>query len=410
MITRRTLLAMISSAPLAIRSALHPPALRERRAICRGIFTFVLEPDGAVTMCVQPGLGYDGRHAGLGHTDPLLPNVAFDLPAVRGAADVASGIVTSFAVMPDGRILAWGINARGGLGITPLAEFEATGQVRKVPAAPTPVVGISDAVRVASSGDHTLAVTKAGAAYAWGYNIIGQLGIGPMPAFNYRHSEQVPYVVPFPIRVPRLSGVVDIAVGGSHSLALLEDGSVWAWGLNRQGQLGDGTTVDRNTPVAVTGVAGAAAVVAGSTISGALLRDGTVMAWGWGNGGLGRKLYTWDAPHPTPAPVAGVTGVRALACGESHMLAITTAGTVISWGNDLVGEVGHPGALPAQVPGLRGVRSVSADVARSVATLADGTIMAWGNVPTFAGPGQRSRRTTSVPRPFVMEGLKNPPA
>jgi alpha-tubulin suppressor-like RCC1 family protein len=410
MITRRTLLAMISSAPLAVRSTLQTPALRERRAICRGTFTFVLEPDGAVSLCVLPGLGYDGRHAGLGHSDPLPLNVAFDLPAVRSTDDVASGIVTSFAVMPDGRILAWGINARGGLGITPLAEFEATGQVRKVPTAPTPVLDITDAVRVSSSGDHTLAVTRAGAVYAWGYNIVGQLGVGAMPVFNYRHGEQVPYVVPFPMRVPGLSGVVGVAAGGSHSLALLEDGSVWAWGLNKQGQLGDGTTVNRSTPVAVTGVAGAVAVVAGSMISGALLRDGTVMAWGWGNGGLGRKLFTWDAPHPTAAPVAGVTGVRALACGESHMLAITGAGAVISWGSDLVGEVGHAGALPAPVPGLKGVRSVSADVARSVATLTDGTIMAWGNVPAFAGAGQRPRRTTSTPRPFVMEGLKYPPA
>lgn len=171
MITRRTLLAMISSAPLALRSALQTPAPRERRAICRGSFTFVLEPDGAVTMCPQPGFIFDGRHAGLGHSDPLPESLAFELPAVRGAVDIASGITTSFAVMPDGRILAWGINARGALGITPLAEFEATSQVRKVPAAPTPVLDITDAVRVASSGDHTLAVTRAGAAYAWGYNV-----------------------------------------------------------------------------------------------------------------------------------------------------------------------------------------------------------------------------------------------
>lgn len=409
MITRRTLLAMISWAPLAVRSALQTPALRERRAICRGTFTFVLEPDGAVAMCVQDGFFYDGRHAGLGHSDPLPFNVAFDLPAVRHAEDVASGIVTSFAVMPNGRILAWGINARGGLGITPLAEFEATGQVRRVPTAPTPVLDITDAVRVASGGDHTLAVTKAGAVYAWGYNILGQLGIGAMPVFNYRHGEQVPHVVPYPTRVPGLSGVVAVAAGASHSLALLEDGTVRAWGLNSLGQLGDGTTVNRNTPVVVTGVAGAVAIVAGSVISGALLGDGTVMAWGHGNGGLGRKLLTQDAPHPTPAAVAGVSGVRALACGESHMLAITAAGTVVSWGSNLVGEVGHAGALPAPVPGLRGVRSVSADVARSVATLADGTIMVWGNVPHYARPGQRSRRTTSTPMPFVVQGLKNPP-
>jgi alpha-tubulin suppressor-like RCC1 family protein len=409
MMTRRTLLALISSVPLAARSALQTPARRERRAICRGTFTFVLEPDGAVNMCVLEGLGYDGRHAGLGHTDPLTFNLAFDLPAVRHAVDLASSGPTSCAVMPDGRILAWGINARGGLGITPLAEFEATGQVRPVPTAPTPVLDITDAVRVASGGDHTLAVNGAGAVYAWGYNILGQLGIGAMPDFNFKYGSQVPNVVPYPVRIPGLSGVIAVAAGGSHSLALLKDGTVRAWGQNRRGQLGDGTTVNRNTPVAVTGVAGAVAIVAGSEISGALLGDGTVMAWGHGNGGLGRKVFKLDAPHPTPAAVAGVGGIRALACGESHMLAITAAGTVVSWGSNLVGEVGHAGELPAPVPGLKSVRSLSADVARSVATLADGTIMVWGNVPQYARAGRNPGRTTSTPMPFVVKGLKNPP-
>jgi alpha-tubulin suppressor-like RCC1 family protein len=382
-----------------VHAALQTPARRERRARCFGQFTYILEPDGRVTMTLLDGLGFDHRHSGLGGSDPIPNNIAFDLPAVRQAVDVVRGGAASLALMPDGRILAWGINARGDLGITPLSEFERTGIARPTPEAPTPVLDIADAVGVAGGGNHTLAVTRSGAVYAWGYNIAGQLGLGGMPEIKFKTGSQAPWVVPYPMRVAGLSDVIAVAAGGSHSLALLKDGTVRAWGLNQRGQLGDGTTVNRNAPVAVTGVAGAIAIVAGSQISGALLADGTVMAWGHGNFGLGRKGFKPDGPHPIPAPVPGVSGIRALACGESHMLALTNAGTIVSWGTDLVGEVGHRKQLPTPIPSLKGVRYVAADVARSLATLADGTIMAWGKVP---------KATTTEPRPFVASGLKNP--
>ena len=399
MMTRRTALTLIASVPLVANSALQTPGRRERRALCYGTFTYVLEPDGHVTLCLLDGMGYDHRHSGLGSTDPIPYNAAFDLPAVRQAVDVVRGGAASFAVMPDGRVLAWGINARGDLGITPLAEFEATGIARRDPTTPTPVLEIADVTQVAAGGNHTLAVTRSGALYSWGYNIVGQLGIGGMPDIRFKTGSQAPHVVPYPTRSRELTGVVAVAAGGSHSLTLLKDGTVRAWGLNRRGQLGDGTTINRHAPVVVSGVTGAVAIVAGSEISGALLGDGTVMTWGDGNGGLGRKGFKPDGPHPTPAPVAGITGIRALACGESHMLAITAAGAVVSWGTNLVGEIGHVGALPAPVTGLKDVRFVSADVARSVATLADGTIMVWGKVP-----GATSR----VPIPLAVKGLRNP--
>jgi len=310
----------------------------------------VLEPDGSVTLILLDGLFYDHRHSGLGNSDAIPFNVAFDLPAVRQAADVVRGGSGSFAIMPDGRILAWGINARGDLGITPLAEFESTGIARRAPNAPTPVLEIADALQVAGGSDHTLAVTRSGFVYSWGYNIAGQLGLGGMPDIKFKRGSQAPWVVPYPTRIRELSDAIAVAAGGSHSLVLLKDGTVRAWGSNRLGQLGDGTTTERKSPVVVSGVTNATAIVAGSQISGALLRDGTVMTWGRGNGGLGRKGFKPDGPHPTPAPVDGVTGVRALACGESHMLAITAAGTVMSWGTNLVGEVGHAGALPRLCP------------------------------------------------------------
>jgi alpha-tubulin suppressor-like RCC1 family protein len=230
-----------------------------------------------------------------------------------------------------------------------------------------------------------------------------------MPAISFKTSSQAPYAVPYPVRIAGLSGVVGVAAGDAHSLALLDDGTVRAWGDNRLGQLGDGTTVNRHAPVVVTGIAGAVAVVAGSRISAAVLGDGTVMTWGHGNGGLGRTGFKPDAPHPTPARVTGVTGIRAIACGESHVLAMTATGTVVSWGSELVGEVGHARPqVPTPIAGLTRVRSVGADVARSLATLADGTIMVWGNVPRFTRADGRAADTTRSPVPLVVTGLKNP--
>jgi alpha-tubulin suppressor-like RCC1 family protein len=134
------------------------------------------------------------------------------------------------------------------------------------------------------------------------------------------------------------------------------------------------------------------------------------MTWGRGNGGLGRKDVKADAPNPVPGRVTGVTGIRALTCGSGHVLAITAAGTLVAWGDDTHGEVGHGSPGPATVPGLKGVRSVSATSLRSAAILADGTIMVWGDVPTYARADEQSGNTgiSHSPIPFVIKGLKNP--
>ena len=121
---------------------------------------------------------------------------------------------------------------------------------------------ITDAVGIAAGGNHSLAVTRTGAVYVWGYNIANQLGLGGMPEIRFKTGSQAPWVVPYPTRLADVSGVIAVAAGASHSLALLKDGTIRAWGENRWGQLGDGTTVNRPAPVAVTGVSNAVAIVA----------------------------------------------------------------------------------------------------------------------------------------------------
>ena len=409
MMTRRTVLALLSSAPLAARAAIQGPVVRERRAICSGQFTYLIEPDGTVKVWFLAGLGYGAGAAGLGHNDPMPLFTAFEIPEIRNAVQLASGGSASYAVMPDGRVLAWGINARGDLGNTPLAQLEVTATTAPNANRPIPVLEITDAVRIAAGGNHALAVSRGGAVWAWGYNNYGQLGIGEMPIVRYQtRSASAPIYLPYPMRIPGLTGVAAVAAGVSHSLALMTDGTVRAWGFNRWGLLGDGTVIDRHAPVAVQGVKNAVAVVANDWLSAALLADGTVMTWGIGSAGLGRKTFKQDAPHPTPALVEGVSDVRAIACGSTHVLAVTNAGTLTSWGASLVGEVGHEGAMPARVPGLAAVRSVAADTPRSLAILADGTIMVWGRVPLHARVDGRAPDVSHTPIPLVIKGLKNP--
>src|SRR6185312_15197966 len=109
-----------------------------------------------------------------------------------------------------------------------------------------------------------------------------------------------------------------IAAGGTHVLALKSDGTVWAWGSNTSGQLGDGTTTQRAAPVQVTGLSGVTAIAAGSNHSLAVKSDGTVWAWGTNAAGQLGDGTTGATPHPTPAQVPGLSGVTAIAAGGSH--------------------------------------------------------------------------------------------
>lgn len=408
MMTRRTALSLLSAVPFASRSQAHARPPSGRRVFCTGNRHFLLEPDGTAagwTLGPIPGTGWV---LGLGYDDRPMPHSVNAVAGLKGAISIAVGSNASYALLADGRVMAWGANTRGNLGNTPLSELERTAGPRALANAPTLVLGLTDAVAVATRHDHALAVTRAGHVYAWGWGQDGQLGIGAMPIVNFtNHSPSALTFVPYPLRIPELTGVVAVACGVQHSLALLKDGTMRAWGSNRRGQLGDGTTITRRTPVAVQGIRSAVAIAAHSDNSAAALADGTVMTWGYG-GALGRRPPDADVVSLTPGPVVGVTGVRDLAFADVHALALTAAGTVVSWGFQTVGEVGHRNVVPTAIPGLANVRSIAATTGRSFAVLADGTIMTWGAVPlwarVFGDPG-----VSPLPIPLTLKGLRNPP-
>lgn len=415
---RRQALTLLAALPLAAHLRAQTRLTAQHRIALGAGHGFLLEPGGSL-QAWHTGAQLDG-HApgalGLGHNRPLAAYTLASVPDLRNVAVIAGGSACSFAVLADGRLLSWGLNAGNGLlGTTPLSVVETTASWGANSNSPVPLATKFDAIDVSTQESHVLALARDGALYAWGKGDQGQLGFGPLPIINFKtRTPSAMTFVPFPVRIPDLAGVTAISAGRTHSLALLEDGTIRAWGENRWGQVGDGTTANRDRPVPVQGVRNAVAVAAGGGgFSGALLADGTVMTWGNTLGGaLGRA--PWDggyAPGPSPALVPGVNGIRAIAAGGLHMIALTEAGTVISWGEDTFGSLGRGNNKtnrPGVVPSLTGVQSIRALNSTCMAMLANGRIMTWGGVRPWTRPEGSHDDISRSPILLWLDGLDQP--
>ena len=226
-------------------------------------------------------------------------------------------------------------------------------------------------VKVAAGGMHSLALMLDGTVWAFGLNTYGQLGDGTT---TNRTS---------PVQVIGLNGIKEIAIGEQHSLALKNDGTVWTWGWNGVGQLGDGTTIGRTSPVKVNGLSGITAIAAGNSHSLALKNDGTVWAWGDNyKGQLGDGIGPNLPPRLTVVQVAGLRGITAIASGQNHSLALKNDGTVWAWGDNYYGQLGigttETSYGPMQVSNLSGVSSIAAGGSHSIALKNNGTVWTWG--------------------------------
>jgi alpha-tubulin suppressor-like RCC1 family protein len=235
------------------------------------------------------------------------------------------------------------------------------------------VAGLHGVTAVSGGIGFSLALLNTGRVFAWGVNNVGQLGDGTT---TNRST---------PVQVRGLSHVKAISAGGFSSVALLGNGRVMAWGDDQVGQLGNGVIqTDSTVPVKVSNLSGVTAVSAGLAHNLALLPDQTVMAWGFNrNGQLGNGNVGTNSA--LPVAVRGLTGVAAVSAGGQHSLALLKTGHVMSWGSNSnaqlgTGSINPPqSAVPVAVTNLHGVTALAAGGFHSLALLASGAVMAWGD-------------------------------
>lgn len=233
---------------------------------------------------------------------------------------------------------------------------------------------------ISAGGNHTVGRRADGALYAWGWNRQGQIGDGS-------NADRTA-----PALVSATTGVKlpwkQVAVGELHTLAIDTDGVLWAWGYNQNGQLGDGTTVDKNVPVKVGTAKDWVNIAAGKSHSMAINKSGVMFGWGRNfNGQLGdnskidRLVPTRVATVTTGTPAATVTWT-AVSAGATHTLARAMDGSLWVWGGNAKSQLGNNATADVQQPSKIGTLtwvSVAAGGAHSLAIRSDGTLWAWGD-------------------------------
>lgn len=351
-------------------------------AIAAGDFhTVALKADGSVWAWGRNDEGELGDGTTQGRSSPV------PVAGLSGVIAIAAGSAHTVALKGDGTVWTWGANFVGQLGDASSGR-----------SAPAPVPGIAGAVAIAAGYQHTVVLLRDGSVWAWGGNDSGQLGSGTVsPAFSG---------ISTPTQVVGLHAIVQVAAGTRHTLALAADGTVWAWGDNSSGDLGDGTTTTSALPVAVSGLGRTAFIAAGS-YSLAIEADGS--AWAWGANGYGQLGDGTYVDRLAPVPLAGVPALAKASVAFLHSAAVAVDGTVWCWGANDKGQLGDGTTVGRQTPvatqGLSAAVAVATGEAHTVALKADGTVWAWGD----DGSGQLGNGvrifTTTPTAPFDGAGL-----
>ncbi|MCT4597260.1 MAG: hypothetical protein N4A50_05205 [Vallitalea sp.] len=242
---------------------------------------------------------------------------------------------------------------------------------------------------------HTIALKKDGTVWAWGSNEWGQLGDGT----------QTDSLVP--VKVKGLTNIINISAGFQHNLAIKDDGTVWAWGSNEQGESGGESPYCRVFPAQIKGLTDIKMAVAARSCSIVVKNDGT--AWAWGNNIYGLLGDGTTIDRLTPVQVKGLTDVKTIVADNYHSKALKNDGTVWAWGNNDYGQLGNGtttgGLTPVEVKGLTDVKTIDVGGSYCRVIKNDGTIWVWGaNHKGQFGNGEVNLKNLT---PIQITGLKD---
>ena len=310
-----------------------------------------------------------------------LPTSALaDVSGSSGIREKTFSFGNSFSAVidPNGALWMWGKeNGAGQIGNGTISQ-----------SVDTPVKVLDDVVSVACGYYSTAAITSDASLWMWGDNSNGELGNGGKG--NESRSIWGMRIVSQTVPVKVMDDVVDISCGYRHTAAVKSDGSLWMWGYNVQGQLGNATKNDSRVPVKV--LDDVVSVECGYNFTAAIKKDGSLWMWGsngagqLGNGGIGNSGSDYSDQN---VPVKMMDNVAAVSCGVEHAAAIKTDGSLWMWGYNAYGELGNGGignsslqeaviqTVPVKV--MDSVIAVSCGSAFSAAIKTDGSLWMWGN-------------------------------
>jgi alpha-tubulin suppressor-like RCC1 family protein len=354
--------------------------------------TLALRSDGTVWSWGANGSGQLGDGSSAMRTSPA------SVPGLPATAAVAAGAEHSLALGQDGTLWSWGRNNNGQLG-------DGTTTDHSAPIAIIRPAEMGTVIAIAAGDQHSLALTSDGAVWAWGGNTNGEIGDGTI---EMRLT---------PVRVSATTGmsnIVAVAAGANHNLALTSAGRLWAWGLNTNGQLGDGTASTQISPVSVSAASIAAGALIGISAQGhhslGVRPDHSLWSWGADEKGqLGHGVVS-TAPQTQMAPVMTLSGLFEAAHangGSSHSLAVKQDGSSWAWGGNDAGQLGDGTtsnrAVPTRVLAIEYVVDASGGERHSTALSLDGLVHAWGdNATGQLGDGT----TTSQPIPVTASSFR----
>jgi alpha-tubulin suppressor-like RCC1 family protein len=268
----------------------------------------LLGRDGAVWTWGENTHGQLGDSTRDKHYSPVA------VPNLINVAAVKAGGRHTLALKNDGTVVAWGDNDYGQLGTGSTTDSSI----------PELVTGLSDVRKITAGYQRSMGIKNDGTVWIWGYD-------------HYAWQIDQDLFNTIPVIVQALTDVVDVAAGYEHNVAVKADGSVWAWGSNYANQIGDGSPTSKfhDAPVQVANLANITKVASSYDHTLALASDGTV--WAWGENSAGQLGDGTTQSRGVPVQVSGLTGVVALATAYSYSLAMKGDGTVWAWGNGALG-------------------------------------------------------------------------